>query len=470
MGFHLLGRLGVARFLGRHDLAVLHHEFQVGQDVFRGFLHLDQPGREDGVAADGGLAYAMAVGALGKGRGHAFHDVAVPGQAEKALIAPGAHGAGRIGLAAELVHAEVVVEDERVLATGRGQFRMAAGDGLPLFVEDEDDDVVGKAVQLGENPFHFADEIEDEAEYAKGRAALRIADGLGIEEHVAAPRDEVACPVGLHIAVGGKRLGKQRIGAAADGVFRVEMGAHHAVGVADDDFVVDGVLVAVLAQPRFDGLAGLRGAGLFAQEPDDVVVGGEKAHIGRALEKIAFEDVDGHLGHGRDFQDHLLRVFQDEGVDEIFLQGGEIVLGGDDEVDERLGDAGAIDFAGQRGPGPLAIQPGEPALAGGHAGHGAKQGFFMGFEQFQIHGVASHRHVVRGCHGVVPPGGQKAEEEGRGLAAWGLGHGAILPDLQLRAFGDNSVKVRSYSYELPLIKEYVNCNIRYKLPKLFILR
>ena len=75
LGFDALRRLGLEGFFGGHDLAVLHHELEVGQDVFRRLLHLDQASGKNRGLPDGRLVQRVAVRALAKSRADAFEDM-----------------------------------------------------------------------------------------------------------------------------------------------------------------------------------------------------------------------------------------------------------------------------------------------------------------------------------------------------------------------------------------------------------
>jgi hypothetical protein len=166
-------------------------------------------------------------------------------------------------------------------------------DGAALGVGDDDRDVALVAAEVLEHRRQFGREVEAQQHRADRRAA-RVDDAVGEVVRCLIAVEQRAALAAFHMA-GAAQHRRPPIGQ----VFCVPAGVgepheHAAVGGEHDDVAVHGVLGAVLREP---GAQLTRGrVARCAHEVDERRIGGDEAHVGGALEQVAHEDVDRHLG------------------------------------------------------------------------------------------------------------------------------------------------------------------------------
>ncbi|MCR5868751.1 hypothetical protein [Aquincola sp. J276] len=218
-----------------------------------------------------------------------------PAGAAIALVAAG-RGPGGDEVAAGEAQPVLAVAGQR--RAHRQQPGVGAGHHRALAVQQHDGAGFRGRAQLTEDAAHLVVEAEGEAQHADQRAGL-AADGMGIQQPRSAAQQRQQARM-LHVAAAAQGLGQPGCftGAGA-GQAVVQPGQHVALRRQHDDVVVDRILGHVLAEAPFQRLppAGVEGAcGALLHMVAQHAVGGQEADVGGALEQVAHQDVDGHLG------------------------------------------------------------------------------------------------------------------------------------------------------------------------------
>ena len=94
------------------------------------------------------------------------------------------------------------------------------------------------------------------------------------------------------------------------------------VGVEKEDVAVDRVLAGVLGQARLDQRA--QGRVRVGEVLGNTHVGGEEADVGRALEQVAHQHVDAHLGAGGQVFGAVFQGFADQALHQVAGEGREV--------------------------------------------------------------------------------------------------------------------------------------------------
>ena len=96
-------------------------------------------------------------------------------------------------------------------------------------------------------------------------------------------------------------------------------------GIQQQDVVIDGVFGAVLLQPLAQqrGCIGVALDCRSLHKSHQRSIGGDEADIGRALEKVAHQNIDGHLGAGRQVAHAVAQVGGGNVLHHLLGQRGE---------------------------------------------------------------------------------------------------------------------------------------------------
>nr|GEU28536.1 hypothetical protein [Tanacetum cinerariifolium] len=246
------------------------------------------------------------------------HQLRLPARgAGIALVAVGAEGAHQVFASAEHQRARGAVRVDRHLHAGRYPQRIGAADHAVVGVEQQHVGALRRIAVRREDGVHLLFEIEAQAQHPGRLARARMAHAVRVHERARFAGPQVGGAEGFEIAVGGQRLRQQRV--AAPGHRRGHVGLHQypAFQVEQQDFVVHGVLVAVGGEPLARGVEVVIVAG---HEAAQVGIGGQKAHVGRALEQVAHQDVDRIARLRAQVGQHVAHFFLHQIGDQRLLQ------------------------------------------------------------------------------------------------------------------------------------------------------
>jgi hypothetical protein len=162
----------------------------------------------------------------------------------------------------------------------------------------------------------------------------------------------------------------QRVNAAFDFGMLVDLHQHVAFPVQQHDFVVHGVLAAIGQQASMDDVRILLHAG---DEFAEVAVGGEKAHIGRALIQIAHHDIDHVVRLGADLHQHIRTFFVHQARNQFVLQLVEPGPRRRHGLQDRLGLGQIIHLGRRLDHAPHQIQFAQGLLAADNVAHVRKE-------------------------------------------------------------------------------------------------
>lgn len=160
-----------------------------------------------------------------------------------------------------------------------------------------------------------------------------------------------------------------------------------AVGVEQQDLVVDGVLVAVLLQPPDDAAFVVDRVG---DEVAQVRVGGEETDVGGALVEVAHDDVDHVLGAGLDLPDGIAQFFQHQTGHEVPLHLPELGAGGGHGGQDGARVLRAVHLGRRLDQAPHQVQLPQRHLAARYIAHVRQQGLDLGAAQGDTHLDGSH--------------------------------------------------------------------------------
>jgi hypothetical protein len=199
--------------------------------------------------------------------------------------------------------------DQVAVAVGRSHQRarcnlpeIAAGDDPAGVILQRDHAPVAGAAQALEDAPGFVVEVEAQEQGAQYRAVLRQ-HACAIQQVARLARKQVAADGRLDVrCVARQHLGEQGV-LHAPGLRAAGQARHYFAGRRDQDHVtVDRVQAHVSLQARLHrGAAGCGAAARGGGEIAQGVVHGQKPDIGRALEQVAHQDIDGHLRLRREF-------------------------------------------------------------------------------------------------------------------------------------------------------------------------
>ncbi len=270
--------------VGLVDAAVPHHAVEPALDLARAHRHVQQALGEDVLAGEVDLRRRVDV--LAEGELHRRQRHGGPARARVALVGLAVALRHQVGDAAQPQRRVAGAQGQQV---ARRQPRGIARDDDALPRIDEGQHLVARGEPL-EDHGGLALEVEHQREHAHRAAVALDAPGVG-EGGVAAA--EVGGRVRLDVAALGARRGahQRRRGTPVEAVDQARQ--HLAVRRHQHDIAVDGVACGIgtqaLAQGREHGRV-VRDAGV-----DDGRIGGQEADVGRALEQVAREHVDGDL-------------------------------------------------------------------------------------------------------------------------------------------------------------------------------
>ncbi len=304
---------------GETHAAVPHGAVEIALNRIGLARNLAQAGREDGgIAADVGerlgAALKVARAILGFERPlHRNHHMAAPRRARVTLIRLRAACDREIFATGKAHDATVDTRRRRHARAGRNLIRVRARDHLIAIVDERQHAPIRVVAQPVEDPAAFVFELEAQAQHRDGVAF--VGDPMRIDQRPARIRHQVARCERFDVRrAARKRCADERVLRELRGLAARQLRQQFSVRRDQHHVVVDGILGHVLRQPALDRFPGhLKGTngpfgffptfanhglegGCVPAKLGDGVVRGQEAHVGRALEQVADEDVDRHLG------------------------------------------------------------------------------------------------------------------------------------------------------------------------------
>ena len=213
---------------------------------------------------------------------------------------------------------------------------------------------------------HFLLEVEAQAQHADDHAGVGMQHAARINQRLLFGRTQIRGAKCFNIRVAGQRLGQQRINTAFQRRGLVNLHQHIAGGIEQHDFVVHRVFAAVGPQPLANGV-------LVVSEARDkgaqLVVGGQKTHIGGALVQIAHHDIDHILGLGADLIEHRGNFFIHQTGDQFLLQAVEAFARGRHGRQNGFRLDRAVHLGGRFNHAPHQVQLVQRLFAADHVAH-----------------------------------------------------------------------------------------------------
>ncbi len=326
---HRLQARPVVALGARHQPSVPDHAPQVAIDHRGLVLNGDQVGvvEGDGVVVCTGVAAA-------ERRQQGDHCEAAPTWPHVALVAVRRAGDGQILATAEDHAIDCAFRSRRQPHAQRHMALVVARHHALLAVQEHDGKLVAAVGHAGKDARHLVGKAEAQNQDAEPAAA--VLDAMRVQQRGRAP-GQIGRSVALHVAGRRQGLAHDRVGTARRHRRVIEPDQYLALGVEQDDVVVDGVLGPVLGQAAAHVVAGLTtGCGIARAKPAQDLVGGQETDVGGAFEQVAHQDVDHALRLGRQLVLQFSQALRSQAFHQAPLQAVEALTGLGQRRQDRL--------------------------------------------------------------------------------------------------------------------------------------